>query len=254
MFFVLSKTIGRLADPVVLSCTLLALAVLLRLFRRARRLRVWFTVIGTGLLVLLSMGFVSNALLAPLEGRHPRPAALREPPGAIVMLSGLLESARVSPADYELSSSSDRFVETLRLARKFPHALVVLSGGSGSLSQGGRREAEILARLAPQLGLDVGRLRIDKDSRNTRENASNSKRLLQDVRGPVLLVTSASHMWRSMGCFRKVGLKVTPWPVDYERTRPRLRNILPGLSSLQKSQQAIREYVGLVAYRLAGYI
>jgi uncharacterized SAM-binding protein YcdF (DUF218 family) len=256
MFFYLSKTLGRLADPLHLSLLLLALAVLFRLIKRLPRLRRWLTYAAVVILVVFSTGAVATLLLHPLETRHPRPAKLPQKPGAIVMLAGVLSFDRKGESYYELTESSDRFVEAVRLARRFPRALLVLSGGTGSLTETEKRESPILERLARELGIKASRIRVEERSRNTHENAIESKRLLAraKVKGPVILITSAFHMPRSVACFDKVGLKVAPWPVDYMRSGVHPGTWIPRPWSLARSRLAIKEYLGFVAYWIAGYI
>ncbi|MET0257687.1 MAG: YdcF family protein, partial [Methylobacterium sp.] len=107
------------------------------------------------------------------------------------------------------------------------------------------------------LGLDERRLVLEDRSRTTRENALLTRELLQPQSGQVwLLVTSAAHMPRSVGCFRAAGFDVLPYPTDYqtpggasiwEPSSATVRNV-------EKVHFAIREYLGLVAYRLTGKI
>jgi uncharacterized SAM-binding protein YcdF (DUF218 family) len=200
---------------------------------------------------------VSSSLCRLLESRNPRPEKLARAPGAIVMLTGMTDEARISPSYYELTEASDRFVETMRLAHRYPRALVVLSGGSAALRPEGRqREGRVLARLARELGISDSRLLVDDRARNTRENAVESKRLLdgRKVRGPVLLVTSAWHMPRSLGCFERVGLKVTPWPVDFQGLGYGPGAFIPRSDGLLRSRMALHEIVGLFVYWIMDYI
>ena len=257
VYFHLSKLLGGLLDPTRLSLLLLGTALLLCLIRRLPRLRRALAVVAVALLWVLSTGAVSSALSRVLESRHLRPPDLSRAPGAIVMLTGLTRHVSDSPSRYELTESSDRFVETVRLARKYPRARVVLSGGIASLRRGeGEPESRVLARLARQLGVSGARLLVEDRSRNTHENAVETKRLLDEkrVRGRLLLVTSALHMPRSVACFERVGLKVTPWPVDYQTGGYNLGAFLPSTSGLQRSRVVLHELVGGLVYSLMGYI
>lgn len=258
MFFALSKTLGDwLSTPHYLALSLLLLALLFRLLKRAARLRralVWFAV---GYLWLLSTGAVANLLLYPLETAHVRPAKLAAPPTAIVMLTGATDGMRTGPG-IELTEASDRFVEAVRLAHAHPGARLIVSGGSSDLIGPKRyRESEALGALAAELGVARKRILVDRQARNTRENAVESARLLRAhglERGPILLVTSALHMPRSLGCFKKVGLEVVPWPTDYWRTRTGVGAFIPKPGTLMKSDGALHEYVGWLSYKLAGYL
>lgn len=255
MFFLLSKTVGLILDPWRIGLLCLVAAGLLRLLRRLPRLRRGLAIAGVAVLWIFSTGLVSNALLGPLEEAHRRPDAPPDAVAAIVMLAGQTASDRDGGAWYELTESSDRFVETVRLARQHPDALVLLSGGSSAIAQeGAPREADVLARLAVELGLPRDRLLLDAASRNTHENAVESARLLADARGPVLLVTSAYHMPRAAACFAKAGLPVVPWPVDALRSDPGFGDAVPRPWSLNCSRIAIREHLGTLAYWVAGYL
>ncbi|MBW2536257.1 MAG: YdcF family protein [Deltaproteobacteria bacterium] len=257
MYFVLSKLLGWLTDPLRLALTLAAVAAVLYWRHRLPRVRRGLLVAALAVLWLSSTGAVSSLLCNLLESRHPRPTRLERAPAAIVMLTGQTDDARVSPSYYELTESSDRFVETLRLARRYPGARVLLSGGSGALIEKGRqREASVLARLAREIGLEPGRLLVDDRSRNTRENAVESARLLDQhgLRHPVLLVTSAVHMPRAVACFREAGQTVIPWPVDYQRHGFGLGAFLPKSDPLLRNRMALHEIAGLLAYWIMGYI
>jgi uncharacterized SAM-binding protein YcdF (DUF218 family) len=254
MFFVLSKTAGLLIEPYYFALCLLAVAGLLRLLKRARRLRRGLA-LAAGLWVLVfATGPVANLLLYPLETGYTRPAKLPRPPGAIIMMGGVTGATHLSPSYYELNDSSERLVETLRLARLHPGARVLLTGGSSALIDNVRREADVVQRLSLELGLSASRIVSDREARNTRENAVNAGRLLRGTPQPWLLVTSASHMPRSVACFRKLGLEVTPWPVDYRRTESGPGAWLPKPQTLLRSNLALHEYLGWLAYWVMGYV
>ena len=121
---------------------------------------------------------------------------------------------------------------------------------------GGRSEAPVLARWAERLGIARARIVVEGRSRNTAENARLTKQTLVRLprRAPLILVTSARHMPRAAGCFREAGVEVIPWPVDYRRRALSWHALLPGIGDLEDSASAIHEYVGLLAYLIAGYI
>ena len=255
MFFFLSKTLALLATPHYLAAVLVLAALLLRLGRRAPRLRRALVVVAVLELWLLSTGVVANLLLLPLETRVSRPEKLTEDPGAIVMLTGVTDNHRLGTA-FDFTEGADRFIEALRLAHRYPRAMLLISGGSSEIVDKRYREADALGGLARELGVPARRLLLERDARNTHENAVFSDRVLREagVKGPVLLVTSALHMPRALGCFAKVGRKVTPWPVDYLRTGWWGSAWLPKPSSLGKSDAAIHEVLGWLSYRLSGYL
>jgi uncharacterized SAM-binding protein YcdF (DUF218 family) len=143
----------------------------------------------------------------------------------------------------------------LQLARQFPHARIVFSGGSGKLMETPVAEAPFAARLLQQFDLDGGRVVLDSASRTTSENAEFVRHLVGSTpSGRWLLVTSAFHMPRSVGVFRAAGFDVEAYPVDW-RTRGWIDVAKPfsKLSAgLARSDVAVHEWVGLLIYWLAG--
>ncbi len=254
MFFLISKTVGLLIEPFYLGMFLLVVAGLLRLVRRAPRLRRALVIAAACWVALFAFGPTANLLLYPLETAHERPAALPERVGAVIMLGGVASRVEKGQGRMEMAASADRYVEALRLASRRPGALLLITAGSSALLSSQFREADALGDLTKELGFPQQRLRVDRDARNTHENAVNSKRILAGVPGPYLLVTSAAHMPRSVACFRKQGLEVIPWPVDFLRTGSGPGAWVPKPQTLLRSNAALHEYAGWVAYWLAGYI
>ncbi len=257
MFFILSKTIGLLETPHYLALLAILIGLALRLARRLPRLRRGLFIFAVAVLWVFSTGAVATLLLAPLETRYARPDQLAKPPAAIVMLTGLTDHMRMGPRyGYELTEASDRFVEAVRLARKYPEARLLITGGSSELVDTRYREARTLGWLARELGVPERQLLIEDQARNTRENATFSVRMLRDkgITGPVLLVTSAYHMPRSVGCFRKAGLEAIPWPVDYLRSGYGPGAWIPKPGSLGRSAVALHEYFGWLSYKISGYL
>jgi uncharacterized SAM-binding protein YcdF (DUF218 family) len=190
-----------------------------------------------------------------LEERFPRPAHLPGPVAGIVVLGGAVEqeltAAHGIPA---LNGAAERMTEAVALARRHPDARLVFTGGSAAVIPGGPSEADTARRLFADLGVPAERLAFEQDSRNTHENAVLTRRLVQPGAGETwLLVTSASHMPRAMGSFRGAGWNVTPWPVNYTTGRdPTLWWRWPFPTRLNQAEWALREWIGLVAYRLMG--
>ena len=158
----------------------------------------------------------------------------------------------------ETNEAGDRMIAAVALARKHPEARVVFTGGSAAVFGSALREADVAQRLFVELGLAPERLTLERESRNTAENARFTRDLVQPIPGERwLLVTSASHMPRAMGLFRKAGFDVTPYPVDYQTTglRGDYRGVYLDVSEkLSMTSRALREYAGLAAYWLTGRI
>ena len=142
----------------------------------------------------------------------------------------------------------------LALAERHPEARLVLTGGDAAiLPRPGEQEAELMRVLLVELGVAPERLLVEDRSRNTYENALFSHALVKPKPGETwLLVTSAAHMPRAVGCFRHVGWEVLPYPVDFRtEDSPRPEFLLS--RHLGLLDFAAKEWVGLAAYRLLGH-
>lgn len=254
MFFVVSKILWFLAQPVTLVFVLLVLALLLTFGRRRllQGLCLGLAALILGLSAYTSLGYVA---LLPLEQRFERPAPPAAVTGIIVLGGGMDTEINAIRLGYELNRSGDRFVEALRLAQMYPEAKILISGGSGALFPEGDTEAAAGARFFRELGIDPARIIEEDGSRNTDENVQLTKALVQPQPGDTwLLVTSAFHMPRSVGIFRKAEFPVTPWPTDYFTSGQdsfglRLDQPAEGISV---TTRAMREWIGLIAYWASG--
>jgi uncharacterized SAM-binding protein YcdF (DUF218 family) len=251
LLFLLSKIFWAIARPNTLALALAVLGAIL-LWRRHRFGR-WPLALGLGWFVAVFVLPVSALLTLPLEERFARPATPPADVAGIVVLGGAVEQmltlAHGIPA---LNGAAERMTEAVALARRHPSARIVFTGGSASIVPGGATEADTARQLFTDLGLPAERLVFESESRNTHENAVLTHRLIQPKPGETwLLVTSASHMPRSVGAFRAAGWNVVPWPVNYTTGRdPALWWNWPFSTRLSQAEWALREWVGLVAYRL----
>lgn len=251
MFFVLSKLFWLVASPPNLFLLLAAAGAVLLYTRHwlwGRRLCV-LGLVGFGVLGFSPLGWV---LLSPLENRFTPPVDFATPPAVIVVLGGALQP-ELSRARHQVSvnEAAGRLTEALALARRFPSAKIVYSGCSAALG-GGSCEADVAGRFFTKMGVAPERVLLERKSRNTQENALFTRDLVAQKDGEVwLLVTSAFHMPRAVGAFRKVGVSVTPWPAAY-LTAPNDLQFGHLGGGLRLSETALREWIGLIAYRLTG--
>lgn len=253
--FYISKVLWGATQPTMLLLVLVvAGAVLLytRYQRAGRRL-----VIAAAL--LLGVGGVlplSTWLLLPLEQRFPRPDLDGRKVDGIIILGGG-EDSRIATVRgvHALNMSGERMTEAVALARRYPDAKVVFTGGSAAILETPTFEADAAKRLLSDLGIEGDRVLFDREARNTAENARYAKELAEPKPGEVwLLVTSAWHMPRAVGLFRKAGFDVVPWPVDYRTAGPGDAWVLfptPG-EGLRRLDSALREWIGLALNRLSG--
>jgi uncharacterized SAM-binding protein YcdF (DUF218 family) len=207
-------------------------------------------------LLLCGVSPIGFWLATPLESRFP---ALRQPPEKItgvVALGGAIRLYDTVNADaLSLNDSGDRLVALADLARRFPEARIVMAGGFGGLFGEGAAESDLVRLHAATLGIDPSRLLVENRSRTTYENALYARELVKPAEGEVwLLVTSAWHMPRAVGVFRRVGFPVTPYPVDFRSPGPRFgwRTYKEVARGLRLTDIMTKEWVGLLAYRLMG--
>lgn len=256
MFFVLSKVFWFAVQPVNFSILLL-LAGLALLAVRWRRTAVALIVTAALWLVLCVWTSFGAVLVTPLENRFPRPPLPDRVAGIVVLGGGFEGGINLARGGYELNSGGDRYVEAAALARRYPDARIVISGGSGALMLQGEDDASTSVRLFEALGVARERLVLEGKSRNTYENAVFTKDLVTPRPSETwLLVTSAFHMPRSMALFRKAEFPVTAWPVDYRTSgREGIAFFTDNpVDSLQTATLGIREWIGLIAYWLSGRI
>jgi uncharacterized SAM-binding protein YcdF (DUF218 family) len=254
MFFTLSKIAGFFAVPSNLIA-IAGLAGLCLLLARRRRAGLALLVISTALLAIAGLSPLGNVLLLGLTERFPPWQATGNPDGIIVLGGAINSEASAARDTIELDASAERILTMLRLARRFPRARIVFSGGSGNLFLNSVSEAPIAAQLLEEFGVSRDRILLEENSRTTAENASMLRTMLAPKPGERwLLVTSAFHMPRAIGVFRKVGFEVEAYPVDW-RTRGWVDATVPfdRLSSgLARTDVALHEWGGLAIYRLTG--
>jgi len=255
LFFVLSKTLGFMLMP---SNFLIGLGTIGAILLMTRWRRLGRRLMATAAIALAVCAFspLGYALLYPLEQRFPPWDPARGPPDGIVVLGASIE-ADLSAAHGVpvVRGAPDRIVRAAMLAHTYPNARIVFSGGSANLISNDAREADFAASIFEGVGIAKSRLIMERRSRNTYENAEFSKNLVNPKPGERwLLVTSAFHMPRSVGLFRKAGFAVEPFPVDWRvgDIRDLASFALLGAEGLSRTDTAMREWLGLVAYRLAG--
>jgi uncharacterized SAM-binding protein YcdF (DUF218 family) len=254
VFFLASKVIWALISPdslIVILGVSAWIAAILKWQRVSRSL------LASCALLLVLIGFfpVGEWLIAPLENRFTTNAALPSEVDGIIVLGGAI-SPRLSNTwqQPEVNGSADRLINFLYLARLYPNAQLVFTGGSGAVSEQEFKEAEMAQILFDQLGLAQRAILFESESRNTSENARHSKELVTPESDENwLLVTSAFHMPRSIGVFCQEQWIVHPYPVDhYSQNGNLLRLNFSFSTNLSVLRRAVKEWVGLVAYRISG--
>ena len=259
MDYFLSKLFWAVAGPTTSALLLLAASLMLAWKGRSSPwlLKASRYVGGLALTLILLLGYtnIPDFLLYTLE-QDVKPPRLGKAPDGIIILGGSAD-AEVSRiwGTLELNAAAERVLMGLRLARRFPNATIILSGG-GMTMTGVRLypEARLVARLFEDFGMNMHRLKVEPKSRNTWENALYSKQLANPKPDQTwIVVTSAWHAIRAKGCFEKVGFPVQVWPVDYwSEYTGHFSFTYKVEEQLMKANAALREYVGIAYYYLAG--
>ncbi|MFO1099428.1 MAG: YdcF family protein [Xanthobacteraceae bacterium] len=254
MFFPLSKILGFFALPsnLVIVTGLIGVALLLTRFKRTARVLMVASIL---LIAILGLSPLGNALIVPLEDRFPRWSGSGDVTGIVLLGGAVTPDVSAARDDLSLNEAAERLTTIARLAAAYPRAKIILSGGDAGLVRNEGAEAPHASRFLRGLGVPPGRLIPEDCSRNTVENAVFSKELAAPKRGERwLLVTSAYHMPRAIGVFRRAGFEVEAYPVDW-RTRGKIDALRPFQSvgdGLRRTDTAVREWVGLFVYWLTG--
>jgi uncharacterized SAM-binding protein YcdF (DUF218 family) len=256
LFFLLSKTLGIMMLPTnfIIAVGLLGVALSATRWKaRGRNL----SALSVVTLALCGFSPIGNWLLYPLEQRFPPWDPARGVPDGIVVLGGGIDPDVSSERGAtQFSGSAGRLITAALLAHQYPQARILYSGGNPSLlTENAASEADFAPEVFAGLGVPRARLLVERRSRNTHENAEFSKQLAAPKSGEHwLLVTSAYHMPRSVGSFRAAGFAVEPCPTDWLLGGPAdlARFSVFASRGLGRTDLALREWMGLLAYRLTG--
>jgi len=255
MFFMLSKVLAFLVVPsnIMLSIGIAGLVLMLTRFRRAG---VQLVVACLLLVLIVGVSPIGTAMIAALENRFPPWKDDGRPVDGIIVLGGMINPRlTVARGSLSIGGQVERMTEVAMLARRYPAARVVFTGGDPSLLADEPPEADFAVQLFDLLGVPAARVVLENRSRNTIENATFTKELVKPKPGERwVLVTSAAHMPRSVGAFRMAGFAVEPHPVDWN-SAPTInlfrfpQRLLSGVSAVDN---AAHEWIGLLAYWISG--
>ena len=255
MFFVLSKLLAffTYASNLIALLGLAGLVLTRTRFSRAGWRLTAGSLVLIGLLGFLPLG---TALSLPLENRFPQWDSTGVAPAGIIVLGGaILANKLATRGEVGINEAGERIIAVPALAKQYPAARIIYSGGEAGLFVRRGNEAGVVAELFESLGVPASRLTLEDRSRNTIENAIYSKALAQPKPGERwLLVTSALHMPRAIGAFRQAGFAVEAYPVDYQTNGwSDMLDVIGGISGgLSHTDSALHEWIGLIAYRVAG--
>ena len=175
-----------------------------------------------------------------------------------VVLSGITVPDK-SPHDrVYIPYGADRILHTVMLYKMGKVKKILISGESGRLSKVYRTESEEMQTVFLLCGVSAKDILIENKSKNTHENALYTKEFLKGTKEKLLLITSAFHMRRAEACFKKVGLNVDPFPVDFlshDRSSWSINRLLvPSESAIGIWVPLLHEMEGYIMYSIVGYI
>lgn len=255
MFYFVSKILWFFVTPsnLLVSIAILGLAL------NGRGPALWGRRLATaGIAGLLVAGLspFGNLLILPLEERFPAFHDDGTPVAGIVVLGGTYDSEVTnSRGQMALNESGERILALAELVHRYPRARIIYSGGGSEFTPDTTPEATLVEQTVGAMNIDPKRIEYERRSLNTWENAVYSRAIARPARGERwLLVTSAFHMPRAMGVFRKAGFDVTAYPVDF-RTAGTVSLLRPfGFvgEGLRRTDIAAKEWIGLAAYAVSG--
>jgi len=266
LFFIFSKIVQFCIEPLN---WIIAFVVLSLLFLRLRKPHLCKRFLLMALADLLLVGWLptSEVFLRVLEDAAPKVNLMQMSEkdfGGIIILGGAIEGGEIAVDRGEISiySSAERVTKGFELIRQYPELPFIFSGFSGRLSPKGMSEADAFKQLIAEQGLPDKYAHYENQSRNTYENVVYMKPMIlelgdrgtNDAQKPWLLITSASHMYRSLKIFQKQGIEVIPVPVDYQTGNRLGWGRFDLADGVQNWNKLMHEAIGLLAYWITGKI
>ena len=255
MFFILSKTLNYLVMPltIIVGCFVLSLIIRNKTWRRR------FLFAGMILLFVFSNEFLANELMKVWEVETKAYDSMRKYKLGIVLTGTIIPQLKPDDRVY-FTRGADRVVHTVQLYKLGLIENILVSGGSGRLIDIKEREADRFKEALMLMGVPDSVILLENTTRNTHESAVEVKKILARKgysSDECLLITSAFHMRRSLACYRKVGLPLDSFTTDFYAHQGSYyfdAFFLPKLEALAIWHKLFREWVGLIAYWVAGYV
>ncbi|MFZ1530423.1 MAG: YdcF family protein [Ferruginibacter sp.] len=251
MFFILSKLLSFLLSPFNWLLLFIVLALFTKKAVRKKRL----TILSIAWFLLFSNPFIIHH--ATLGWQEPKKElATNETYKVGIVLAGFVSFNFKENKGY-YGTAADRFIQAVELYKTGHIKKLMISGGSGSLFKQQYKEADFVKQEFMKMGVPAEDIITENQSRNTFENARNSKLILDSMQlpGPYLLITSAMHMKRSKAVFKKAGLAIVPYPANFAEIDNPVGfadAIIPTEDAFDGWEKLLREMVGLWVYKLTG--
>lgn len=254
MFFILSKILLFLLDPITWVFLLLLWAI--RTKNSVKKKKVLLTTLFV--FYFFSNAFITDEFVRAYEERNTTYTDLAETFDVAIVLGGFSDYD-YSQEQVQFHSATDRLMAGIKLYKTGRAKKLMIVSGSGKIMNPEEREALFIKDYLLSIGIPPQDLIIEAKSRNTRENAVNAAKILNEKykNGKYILVTSSLHMPRAKRCFSKVEIDVTPFSVDHQ-AGPRKyifdHLFLPDLDSLRRWKSLTKEWTGFIVYKINGYI
>ncbi len=255
MFFVLSKTLSFLVLPLTMVFIPFVLSVVIK--KQPWNKRFFWT--GFILLVFFSNDFISNEAMKAWEV-DPKPFSEMRPYTLGIVLTGATQSFLQPNDRVYFHRGADRVTHTIQLYKLGLIKQILISGGTGLLIKEGEPEADKFKKVMIMAGVPENDILIENKTRNTGESAIAVKKIIDSLQyesKDCLLITSAFHMRRSMACYNKAGLNVDPFSTDFYGVPGKLliaSLVMPSIQGFIIWEKLFKEWTGLIAYKLAGYV
>jgi len=254
MFFIISKLLAFIIAPIVWVFALLTWALLTKDARKKRKLLIITFIV----FYFFSNSFILDEFFRPYETPAIQESAITTKYDAGIVLGGMIayDPTFIRP---QFNRAVDRLMQAITLYKDGKIRKIFITGGSGSILENNVLEADILKAYLIKFGIPDTSVIVESHSKNTRENALFSKPILDSLNknGKYLLITSAFHMPRAVRCFKKVGINITPYSVDrYSGPRKFIFDhvFIPSTGALDGWNVLLHEWLGLLMYKVSGYI
>jgi uncharacterized SAM-binding protein YcdF (DUF218 family) len=241
MFFIFSKLLLPLILPFTWILVWLIAAAVVKKPKAKKKL----LLISLLLTLIFSNPFLLNKF-ADLWDIKRVPLTSKQPYSCVIVLCGFTTIGPDGVAYF--NGASDRFIQGLKLLEMHKVSHILISGGNGNLSPGSFKESDWSKTQLKLFNVPDSCILIEDKSRNTIENAAFSKTVLQknNLKPPYILVTSAFHMRRALGIFKKAKIEVIPYPCSYLAGGDKFTfdQLIPDVYNLDTWNMYTKEVVG----------
>lgn len=253
MFFILSKILAFIITPIIWVVVLLIWAFRTKDEIKKRKLLRW----TIGLLLFFTNSFIFDEFARAWEIPATPTEKVQVYEYGIILGGASVHDEELNRVQF--FRGVDRLIQAIDLYKRGHIKKIIFTGGSGRILKPDMKEAALVKPYILKMGVDENDLIIENESQNTKENARFTKAIVDSLqlKGNYLLITSAFHMRRSIACFTKAGMEVTPYSTD-RYAGPRKFEFdhlfIPNVSAMYDWNNLIHEWMGYITYKLAGYI